>query len=161
MAWVFKSLWDFAAGDWQEGQVYRGFSLLTSFCIQLHSSSSKGPSSWQPRASLPLRECLWQREECAASLAAPRSRIATRARLLLPLIRWGLPRTQPQPPFFTLSLVLSSSPREMLSARGQRARLIRQEYAKKRACRIRALLLRIDFEIVWKLDVAHCVPLHA
>lgn len=52
MAWVFKSLWDFAAGDWQEGQVYRGFSLVTGFRIRLHSSSSKGPSSWQP-PSLP------------------------------------------------------------------------------------------------------------
>lgn len=52
MASVFKSLWNFAAGDWQEGQVYCGFSLVTSFHIQLHSSRSKGPSSWQPPSLL-------------------------------------------------------------------------------------------------------------
>lgn len=54
-------------GDWQGRQVCRGSSLVTTFQIWPHSSSSKGQSSWQPPGPLPLRECLWQREEWAAS----------------------------------------------------------------------------------------------
>lgn len=134
MAWVFKSLWDFAAGDWQEGQVYHGFSLVTSFHIQLHSSSSKGLSSWQPpslfaSAGMPVagrRMCCIPRPttqpHCNADMAAA-------------------PAHQVRPPSdgASATLIYPGCRPEVLTLRdAEHLRVVSrshsQEYAKNRAC---------------------------
>ena len=158
------SLWDFAAGDWQEGQVYRGFSLVTGFHIQLHSSSSKGLSSWQP-PSLPAfagMPVAGRRMCCVPRLAVqPHCHPGTAA----------APAHQVRPPSDEASATHIYAERgpELLTPRDAKrywavSRSHRQAYAKNKACWIQISLWTeklSSFEIEWKLDTALYTPLLA
>lgn len=156
MAWVFKSLWDFAAGDWQEGQVYCGFSLVTSFYIQLHSSSSKGPSSWQPLSLLASAGMPVAGKRMCFIPAPSRSRIATQAGLLILLVRWGLPWMQPLIPLFTLNVGLRSLPGEVLSIFRQWADLVTKNTQKIGLAEIRSLFANVFKFWNW-MKTQHCL----